>query len=208
VPVAERLPVVAGTVLIMMTLAGCTTSQTGSATPAGPVGAPSSRYQAPTNGAGTVSLPPRPTDISLTGVDPCTLLTAPQRGRLKVRPGVKGLPAQLENNSPTCDFRFADGTLGAEYNVAVDTAEGIALYLNPNLADNIRQVSVGGFPALDITLKAPDLLQGCSTAVSVASAQMFVVDLGQPASGTTTAQSCARTEQVADAVLATAQTRK
>jgi hypothetical protein len=42
----------------------------------------------------------------------------------------------------------------------------------------------------------------------VANGQMFVVDLGQPARGTTTAKSCARTEQVADAVLATATSRK
>lgn len=207
-PVAERPLVVAGTVLIMMTLAGCTTTQTGSATAAGQPAARPSTYQAPTNGAGSVSLPPRPADVPLTGVDPCTLLTGPQQRTLKVAKGVKGLPAQLENNSPTCNFRFADGTPGAEYNIAVDTAEGIALYLNQNLADNVQQVSVGGFPALDITLKAPDLLAGCSTAVSVANGQMFVVDLGQPARGTTTAQSCARTEQVADAVLATATSRK
>ncbi|HEX5401150.1 MAG TPA: DUF3558 domain-containing protein [Pseudonocardiaceae bacterium] len=204
---AERPLVVAGTVLIMMTLAGCTTTQQGSATPTGPVGPRPSSYQAPTDGAGTISLPPRPADVPLTGADPCSLLTAAQQTTLGVGKGTKGLPAQLVNNSPTCNFR-ADNTLGAEYNVAVDTTEGIALYLNQNLADDVRQVSVGGFPALDITLKAPDLLQGCTTAVSVASGQMFVVNLGQPPTGTTTAQSCARTEQVADAVLATAKTRK
>jgi len=67
---------------------------------------------------------------------------------------------------------------------------------------------VSGFPALDITLRPPDLLQGCTTAVSVANGQMFTVNLGQPAKGTTTAQSCAKTEEVAGAVLATAQTLK
>jgi len=74
----------------------------------------------------------------------------------------------------------------------VDTVAGIQRYLDPNLADVIKAVSVNGFPALDITLKPPDLLQGCTTAVSMANGQMFTVNLGQPAGGTTTTQSCAR----------------
>lgn len=191
--------------VLVMTLAACTSQQPGRATAAAGV---SSGYQAPTNGAAGISLPPRPSDLSLTGVDPCSLLTTAQQGGLGVRAGVPGPPAQLADNSPTCDFRFADHTPGAEYNVAVDTTEGIQLYLDPTLADDVRPVSVAGFPALDITLKPPDLLQGCTTAVSVASGQMFMVDLGEPARGTTIAQSCARTEQVAAAVLATAKTLK
>lgn len=197
-----------GPVLMMTVLAGlaaCTSQQPGSATTA--PGA-SSGYQVPGNGAGNITLPRRPSDVSLTGIDPCSLLTAPQRARLGVDAGVTGPPAQLANNSPTCDYRFADNTPGAEYNVAVDTTDGIQLYLDPSLADDIRQVSVSGFPALDVTLKPPDLLQGCTTAVSVASGQMFMVNLGQPARGTTTAESCAKTEQVAGAVLATAKTLK
>jgi hypothetical protein len=199
--------VLSGTVLIMATLAGCTTTQQGAATVA-PSAGPPSTYQAPTDAVSDIALPPRPTDIPLTGVDPCSLLTPAQRATLGVAPGGKGLPAQLADNSPTCNFRFADGTPGAEYNVAVDTVEGIQLYLNPSLAANVTQVSVGEFPALDITLKAPDLLQGCTTAVSVANSQMFMVNLGQPARGTTTAQSCAMTEKVAAAVLTTARTLK
>lgn len=191
----------------MATLAGCTTTQQGTAT-GGPSGPGPSTYLPPPGGRSDIALPPRPTDVALAGVDPCSLLTAAQRGQLGVATGAKGLPAQLADNSPTCNFRFADGTPGAEYNVAVDTVEGIQLYLNASLADDVRQVSVGDFPALDITLKAPDLLQGCTTAVSVANSEMFMVNLGQPARGTTTAQSCAMTEKVAGAVLATARTRK
>jgi hypothetical protein len=191
----------------MMALAGCTSAQGGTAAPAGGSPRPST-YQAPANGVAGVTLPPRPADVPLTGADPCALLTATQREQVGVAPGVKGLPAQLVNNSPSCDYRLTGGLPGPEFNVVVDTTEGIQLFLNPRLADDIRQVSVSDFPALDITLKAPDLLQGCTTAVSVASGQMIVVNLGQPSTGTTTAQSCARTEQVAGAVLATARTSK
>lgn len=196
-----------GAMLITMTLAACTSPQQGVAT-ASEHGSTTSGYQAPTNGAGDISLPPRPSDVPLTGVNPCSLLTPAQRTTLGVDPGRVGLPAQAANDSPTCDFRFADDTPGAEYDVAVDTVEGIQLYLDPSLADDLAQVTVAGFPALDITLKPPDLLQGCTTAVSVADGQMFMVDLGQPARGTTTAQSCADTERVAAAVLATAKTLK
>jgi hypothetical protein len=204
----SRAELLVGAVLVttvLTTLAACTSQQPGQATTAAGV---SPGYRAPTNGAAGISLPPRPNDVSLTGVDPCALLTAAQRGRFGVRAGVKGLPAQLADDSPTCDYRFADNTPGAEYGVTVDTVEGIQLYLDPARSDHIRPVSVGGFPALDITLTPPDLLQGCTTAVSVATGQMFMVNLGQPARGTTTAQSCARTEQVAGAVLATAKTLK
>ena len=184
-------------------LAGCTTTQAGQATPGA-----RSTYQVPTNGGVAITLPPRPRDVPLTGVDPCSLLTSAQQTTLAVTAGVPGPRAQLVDNSPTCDFRFTDHTPGAEYSIAVDTTEGIQLYLDPALADIIRPVTVSGFPALDITLRPPDLLQGCTTAVSVANGQMFTVNLGQPARGTTTAQSCAKTEQVAGAVLATAQTLK
>jgi Protein of unknown function (DUF3558) len=209
VRVRDRRPsavlVVASTAVgTVMAVAGCTSSQAGQANPAAPGVA--SAYQAPTNGAAGVTLAPRPHDVSLTGVDPCGLLTKAQQASLKVNAGLKGLPSQLTDNSPTCNFRFADDTPGAEYTVAVDTAAGIQRFLDPTLANDVKQVSVGGFPALDVTLKPPDLLQGCTTAVSVANGQMFTVDLGQPARGATTAQSCARTEQVAAAVLATAQT--
>jgi hypothetical protein len=201
----HRIAVAVGTAVTMTVLAGCTTTQAGQAKPAG---AASPTYQVPTNGAGAITLPPRPSDVPLTGVDPCTLLTPAQQTTLDVTAGVPGLPAQLVDNSPTCNFRFADHTPGAEYTVAVDTVAGIQRYLDPALADIVKPVSVNGFPAVDSTLRPPDLLQGCTTAVSVANGQMFTVDLGQPARGTTTAQSCARTEQVAAAVLATAQTRK
>ncbi|HYS39046.1 MAG TPA: DUF3558 domain-containing protein [Pseudonocardiaceae bacterium] len=194
-----------GTAVTVMALAGCTSTQTGQAKPAG--GA-SPTYQVPTNGAGAISLPPRPSDIPLTGVDPCTLLIPAQQTTLGVTAGRPGPPAQLLDNSPTCNYRFADHTPGAEYTIAVDTVAGIQRYLDPNLADVIKPVLVNGFPALDVTLKPPDLLQGCTTVVSVANGQMFTVNLGQPAKGTTTTQSCARTEQVAAAVLATVQTRK
>jgi hypothetical protein len=207
--VADRRPAgvsaVGMAVGMAVALAGCATAQGGQPVAAHPA---SPAYQVPTNGSGAISLPPRPRDVSLTGVNPCTLLSPAQQTVLAVTAGVPGPPAQLADNSPTCDFRFADNTPGAEYNIAVDTTEGIQLYLNPALADDIRQTSVSGFPALDITLQAPDLLKGCTTAVSVANGQMFMVNLGQPAAGTTTAQSCARTEQVAGAVLATAQAPK
>lgn len=194
------LSVVAGT-------AACTSAQQG--TPiANPGAGASPGYQAPTSAGAAISLPPRPADVPLTGVDPCALLTAPQQAELGVTKGLRGLPAQLADNSPTCDYRFADGTPGAEYNIAVDTADGIQRYLDPTLAANVARVSIAGFPALDITLKSPDLLQGCTTAVSVADGQMFMVNLGQPATGTTTAQSCASTERVAGAVLTTAKTLK
>lgn len=208
---ADRLPV---RVVVLMALAtsavtgvltGCTTVSSGTPTAAGHR---TTGPAAPTNGAAGITLPPRPADVSLTGVDPCQLLTTAQQRSLHLVAGREGLPDQLANNSPSCDYRPDDPTSAGEYAVVVDATEGIRLFGDQNLANNVRQVTVGGFPALDVTLKPPDLLQGCTTAVSVADSQMFLVNLGQPDQGTTTTQSCADTERVAAAVLATARTLK
>lgn len=185
-------------------LGGCTATQPGQANAAAP--GPTSAYRAPTNDPAAASLPPRPKDVPVAGVDPCALITAGQRAGLGVTAGVPGPPAV--HGGRTCEYRFTGAVPGAVFTVAAVADAGIQTWLDPTLADNVRPASVGGFPALDITTKGTDLLQGCTTAVSVANGQMITVQLGLPPRGTTTAQSCARTNQVAAAALTTVQTLK
>jgi hypothetical protein len=152
----------------------------------------------------TLSLPPRPRNVPLTGVDPCSLLTSTQQAKLGVDPGVPGQP-DVNWHDPQCGFQLTDpGTLPS-YNVQTVTNAGIQFWLNPLLANNTKPASIGGFPAVDVTSKAT-VATGCQTVVSVADGQMLIVQFDFPPNGMTAAQSCVNTEQVAAAAVATLQT--
>jgi hypothetical protein len=188
-------------VLAVMTLAACSTTESGQPNPAS-----GSSGQASPNDPATVSLPPRPRDISMVDVDPCALLTAAQRAQFQVHPGVT-IAEAIGVTGRVCGYQFDSEAGGQEYTIAATTSPGIEHWLNPYLTDNITQVSIGGFPAVDITAKL-NQATGCQTAVSVAKGQMLEVGNGVDVPGMTQAQSCARTNQVADAALATLQTLK
>ena len=185
--------------LVVALLAACTAQQTGQPTAAPGDGAPSAPPR-----LSTLSLPPRPRSLPLTGIDPCSVLTATQQATLGVDPGVEGHP-DVNWHNPQCGFQLTDpGTLPS-YNVQTVTSEGVQYWLNPLLANNTRPVDIGGFPAVDVTSKAT-VANGCQTVVSVADGQMLIVQFDFPPTGTTAAQSCVSTEQVASAAVATLQT--
>lgn len=137
----------------------------------------------------------------MAGVDPCQLLTAPQRAQFQVKPGVK-VRVGHEEVGTACAFNDANNAGGQGYDVATLTSPGIEYWLNPYLTDTITQVSIAGFPAVNVT---PVLAQatGCATDVSVANGQLLEVDNALVANGLTKAQSCQKTNEVAQAAMAT-----
>jgi hypothetical protein len=185
---------------VVALLAACTSAQAGQ-----PVAASTAGSGVPPAAAReTITLPPRPRDIPLTGIDPCSLLTSAQQAKLGVDPGVEGHP-DVNWNNPQCGFQLVNpGTLPS-YNLQTVTSAGIQYWLNPLLANNTKPVSIGGFPAVDVTSKAA-AANGCQTVVSVADGQMLIIQLDFPPTGLTATQSCANTEQVAAAAVATLQT--
>ena len=184
--------------LVIALLAACAAQQTGQPAPAA-----STAPVTPTR-LSTLSLPPRPRNVPLTGIDPCTLLTRVQQTRLGVDPGVEGQP-DVNWHDPQCGFQLTDpGTLPS-YNVQTVTTAGIQYWLNPLLANNLKPVSIRGIPAVDVTSKAT-VANSCQTVVSVADGQMLIVQFDFPPTTTTAAQSCVNTEQVAQAAIATLQT--
>ena len=184
--------------LVVALLAACASQQAGRAT----AETGGTATQLPSQ-LSTLSLPPRPRSLTLTGVDPCSLLTPAQQAKLGVDPGAEGQP-DVNWHNPQCGFQLTDpGTLPS-YNVQTVTATGIQFWLNPLLANNTKPVSIGGFPAVDVTSRAT-VANGCQTVVSVADGQMLIVQFDFPPTGTTAAQSCVDTEQVATAAVATLQ---
>ena len=190
---------IGGLVVALLALStACASQQTGQPAPAASTGS------VPPTHLSTLSLPPRPRNVPLTGVDPCSLLTRAQQARLGVDPGVEGQP-DVNWHDPQCGFQLTDpGTLPS-YNVQTVTNAGIQYWLNPLLANNTKPVSIGGFPAVDVTSKAT-VANSCQTVVSVADGQMLIVQFDFPPTTTTAAQSCVNTEQVAQAAIATLQT--
>jgi hypothetical protein len=185
--------------LVVALLAACANTQTGQ-----PVAAPASDSGAPPAVRDTITLPPRPRTLPLTGIDPCALLTSAQRTTLGVDPGVEGQP-DVNWHDPQCGFQLVNpGTLPS-YNVQTVTSTGIQFWLNPLLANNTKPVSIAGFPAVDVTSKAA-AANGCQTVVSVADGQMLIVQLDFPPTGLTATQSCTDTDKVAAAAVATLQT--
>lgn len=184
--------------LAMMTLAACSNTETGqaSASAAGATG----------SGSPAISLPSRPKDIPLNGVDPCALLTAAQRSQFGINGGKETIVGHGETGK-ACGYNFtAIGSGTGGYDISTITSPGIEHWLNPNLIAKVKQVAVAGFPAVDITNEGE--ATGCGTAISVADGQMLMVDNGVVAQGMTSAQSCAKTNAVAEAAMATLQTLK
>ena len=184
--------------LAVLTLAGCSSTATGQAIPSNSAG--------DSSGSTSISLPPRPKSIPLNGVDPCSLLTATQRAQFGIGDGKKTIVGHGETGS-ACAYNLTDinsGTGG--FDVGVITSPGIEHWLNPNLIATVKQVTVAGFPAVNITNEGQ--ATGCDTAISVADGQMLEVDNGVVAQGLTSAQSCEKTNAVAEAAMATLQTLK
>lgn len=183
-------------VLAALTVAACSSTETGQATATSTAG----------SGSSGVSLPPRPQDISLSGVDACALLTGAQQSQFQVHAGVKA-PQATGFTGSACTFQFASEAAGQLYGISADTSPGIEHWLNPYLTDNVTQVTIAGFPAVTVSPKNAQAT-GCTTAVSVANGQMLEASTALIATGMTKVQSCEKTNAVAEAAMATLQTLK
>ena len=167
-------------------LTGCTTVVEG--TPSAPTG---------------VLLPPRPREVRLDGVDPCSLLTAEQRVRL----GLDGEPRRSTSQSALYQgpvllctiLGFNPDAVAA--GVGIVTTAGIQLWLSHDLNADVRMKSVAGFPAVTAI---PTSASGyCSVDVDVAPGQLLdiqVQDAGREPP-LTQDQLCAAAGRVAEAAM-------
>jgi hypothetical protein len=151
--------------VLIVLLSGCSTG--GQASPADP---PASKQVAPT----TVSLPPRPRDIPIDDVDPCTLLTRQQRAELQLDqpPQPSRDPSPLYPGDVSwCFIRGNEPAISIS--VSVVTTAGIEFWTSGQAAAEIRPIEVAGFPAL-VALSLT-LNDGCNVLVDVAPGQLLDV---------------------------------
>jgi hypothetical protein len=145
--------------MVLMLLAGCTTIS-GQAEPAAP----------------STSNPPRPQEVRIDGVDPCSLLTEEQRAELGLdgRPVLDRSPTSLYpgGDVPSCTVSGFEPR-AVWVGLTLVTTTGIERYSSGDLRVDIRPAEVRGFPAL--TAKPQRFTEWCSVIVDVAPGQLIDV---------------------------------
>ncbi len=182
-------------VAVLMPACGASTAGTGTAeTNAGP-SAP-----APT-------LPPRPREIDLTGVETCTLLTPEQQRRLGTdRAPVASVETDRYGN-PYCHFGKSISSPRFTYTVKVVTQEDATVYLTSERDAVARVVSAAGFPAVEA--RPPGDERSCFTFVSTKDGQYLNVQYGESTgSNDTTEVACEKARVAAELAMLTLLTQR
>jgi hypothetical protein len=169
--------------VILVLVGGCTGGGGGSAEPTG------------------LSLPPRPRDLRIDGVEPCSLLTEQQRAEL----GLDGTPRS--SRAPSVLFGGDEATCfvrgfqprAVTVGVGVVTTAGIEVFTEGDVSASLTRLDVQGFPAIQAL--PTRFTKFCSVLVDVAPGQLL--DIQYSDGGRTPPipqeQLCRDAEQVANA---------
>jgi hypothetical protein len=181
----------------MITLGGCTTNVGGVAAPA------FSTSAAP-------ELPARAKELSLQGVDPCTLLTPAQLDRLKENGAPRPLAKDVQRDGPTCAFDVdAVSPTYTYYLEAITTADVQDWLTGAHHKTSMTQqlVDVPGFPAL-VDFAPSEGVQDCETIVGVADGQALRAEIAPDDRSFTQQQLCDMSTTVAKMAVETLETVK
>ncbi|MHA6627855.1 DUF3558 domain-containing protein [Pseudonocardia sichuanensis] len=125
---------------------------------------------------GAVELPPRPQEVRLDGVDPCSLLTEEQRAELGLdgRPVFSQAPVGLYDGVevPLCTVRGFEPR-AVTVGVSLVMSVGIERFTSGELAAQIKPISVREFPA--VVALPTRFTEYCSVIVDVAPGQLLDV---------------------------------
>ncbi|APU17395.1 MULTISPECIES: DUF3558 domain-containing protein [Actinoalloteichus] len=180
--------------IIVLIAAACTDSGGGRAAHTNPP-----HLSAPLPSTPSASPPPRPQEISLVDVDPCTLLTEAQRSQLGFdRPPQPGVEDGF-GDAATCSLRNSQGRIGAR--IALVTVEGVGVWTDDTAQVDVEHVEVADFPAL--VVRTPMIDTVCNVEVDVAEGQFLDVlyrdDGAQPP--TPLDQLCAGAQRIAEVTI-------
>jgi Protein of unknown function (DUF3558) len=196
------LALVAGVVL-----AGCTDTDPGHPS------VPTSKTNPVPAGGGAPSLSamPRPSDLSLTGVDACKLFTAAQLDELKVnRTRNRTSAGEVYRGAPECVLNVSAKEPFYDYTATLVTTEGIEPWLAGGRNVDAKLVSVDGFPAASFVIAgdaAANFL--CTTSVGVANGQQLMIAIDPHSKNAFTGeQACQMSQQAATLALRTLKTLK
>lgn len=192
--------------------AGCTTSASGQPTSAPEDGSSSTSPTSSGDPTGSetpsVEIPPRPRDISLDGLDPCTLYTDAQRTQLKVSDVDSGV-SESDNfkGMKECTLAVEDQEPFYDYTALAVTTEGIEEWLGGNRNVDADLTSVQGFPAAQFKFRGADG-EGCDIAVGVGDTQYLWVQIVPLSRGFEQDQLCQMVSEATEMAMTTLQTLK
>jgi hypothetical protein len=153
-----------------------------------------------------IELPPRPREVRVDGVDPCSLLTAEQRAELGLagQPEFDLGPSELYPGAdvPACVMRGFEPR-AVSIGLSVVTTAGVELFTSGDLAAAVKPAEVQGFPAVVAEpTRSPDW---CTVVIDVAPGQLLDIqfaDGGRPPP-IPQPQLCMDAQALADAVMVT-----
>jgi len=174
----------------------------GCSTPTHPTAAHRSSVPPPevtTTTTTTVSRLPRPREVKLDGLDPCTVLSEEQRAALSLDHAPNAYVDNAFGESKVCSFR--SGISGNVMRLALVTMEGVGVWLSENAQVDPQFTTITGFPAM--VIRTPGLDDVCNVEVDVAEGQFLDVmfrDGGNEKKATQDTL-CAGAERAAEAAL-------
>ena len=185
-------------------LAGCAQPVAGAPAPAPPQAAGVSPTTAtPTTATPAPDLPPRPREVRLDGLDPCTLLPRTDLAELGLEapPRLTVAPSGLYGGEVRlCTARGYEPRV-VSAGVILSVTGGIDLYLRPGVRSEITPIDVEGFPAI---VAVPTTLRDfCTVVVDIAPGQAVDVQVADGGGVPPVPQAglCADAERTAAAVM-------
>ena len=145
------------------------------------------------------SLPPRPGELSLTGVNPCTILTESQRLDLSLDSAPTPYTDAEFDRAKACTMRGDDSGTVARLALVLDM--GVEVWLSDEAQVESTPVQVSGWPAL--VVRTPGLDEACDVDVDTGQDQFLDVLFRDGGNTTPIPQDtlCQGAERVAEAAV-------
>jgi Protein of unknown function (DUF3558) len=204
----RRTSILAIVGLLTIALVGaCTDSTDGQAIPNdNDNGNPSAQPDASSGSAEpTVDIPPRPKDLSLDGVEPCSVLTEAQVAQVAKEFKFDAPPAQdTSGDEQLCSLEQTAEPFNI-IDIVLVTDRGIEYWLSGQGNVDAWPVSIAGFPAVGYKAAGTED-EECVTSVGVADGQQLTVDFSLLEGETDYRELCKVTERIATMATETLQT--
>lgn len=193
-------------VLAILFVAGCTTSEAGEPTSTDPQSPSSGEPTQDTSTSPSVDVPPPPRELSLEGLDPCTVITDDQRAQLKIS-NVRSRVGddKIYKDMKECTLDADDADPFRTYTVIAVTNVDVSFWLSDERNADSELISIAGYPAAEFHTKGVQD-SDCAVAVGVAKNQHLHVEMDPLSEDLKQDQICQASEQAAEMALQTLQT--
>ena len=192
--------------VLVLALASCADQEPGVARPVPDAGQTSTGGDPPpTSETSEQELPPRPRELSVADLDPCTLFTDVQRAELMVD-SVETDEAggnEIFEGMQECVLGREQSEPYVTYTMIAMTTTDASFWLEHNAAAEVFEV--GGFPAVEFRARGAEDAD-CAVAVGVAEGQQLHFSMLAISEDLTGDELCQRNTQLAEMAVATLQT--